>query len=220
LNISAPGAGDADVKDSLGYLKIITFNGPEVLGPVKSALRDFPEIGGLVVDLRDNRGGRLREARLASLEIAKALEALQPRQQQNPQAATLGLLVTSNTASASELMVTQLRGQGLQSSALVISCGEDPPSTRTYGKSEEQEAIDLSDGGALLLTTSRWGPEGFKGVPADVLCSPFGVPRWAGTALAPRGFRRLDIASARGKFSTEEEDGCVQCAAEAMLAMR
>ena len=29
-----------------------------------------------------------------------------------------------------------------------------------------QEAIELSDGGALLLTTSRWAEEGFSGVPA------------------------------------------------------
>ena len=87
-----------------GCLHIISFNGPEVLPDVRAALSEMRRLHlrRLVVDLRENCGGRLRDARaVARLLAAEGLEKV-------------ALLVSGRTASAAELLVSELRSQARQ----------------------------------------------------------------------------------------------------------
>lgn len=61
------------LSDVAGCIHIISFNGPDVIAPVQRALQQMERLGlfVLVVDLRENCGGRLRDA----LKIAEMLRA-------------------------------------------------------------------------------------------------------------------------------------------------
>lgn len=122
----------------VGYIRIVSFNGPDVVKPLRGALHDAvrQQLRYLILDLRDNRGGRLSDAQRATTELQQQLA------QKNIEAAAV--LVNSKSASASELMAVELR----RSKVPVVFCG-DEAAQRTFGKAEEQEAIELSDGGAL-----------------------------------------------------------------------
>jgi len=239
----------------IGYLQIRTFNGPDVLGPVKSSLRKLTDEAGtaparsLIIDLRGNLGGRLREARATAAEIATTAQGLGKRGTMEsalkaalPNPVTppppIALLVGARTASAAELLASELhtfpsiepgmfgaasiheeshswsaRGSGRL--AILISCGEDPPAKKTFGKAEEQEAVPLSDGGVVLLTTSRWAPATFDGLTADVLCGADGMPRWIdGPAPPPQPHESLFV-SAMAKEPLAEN--CVRCATLPLL---
>jgi len=249
------GPSNANLKahsTGIGYLRIRTFNGPDVLGPAKASLRKLTDeagtapAGGLIVDLRGNLGGRLREARAVAAEIARTADA-RPGTMGSlvTPAPPVALLVGARTASAAELLASELHAfpsaepatfsaDGIQAESrlrtaaqvqqkqlpagrlsVLISCGENPPAKKTFGKSEEQEAVPLSDGGVLLLTTSRWAPATFDGLKADVLCGADGVPHWIQKPVPPpHPYESILI----GEMSKEPlADNCIRCATLALL---
>lgn len=136
----------------------------------------------LILDLRGNLGGRLREGvrladhflpdgtvlaereRRGSAEVERLVATGPERWPGLP----VSVLVDAGTASAAEIVAGALQGQGR-----VRLYG-----TRTYGKSEAQDLFDVGDGTVLRLTTGRWRlPSGdtlvrHQGLVPDVAVAP------------------------------------------------
>ncbi len=114
----------------------------------------------LVIDLRDNPGGYLREAvNILSqifVEKGKLLVYTEGKNQQHIGHKSTGkvffpvenvcVLINGNTASASEIMAGCLQDQDR---AIILG-------TRSYGKGLVQEQFDLSNGGTLRMTVSKY----------------------------------------------------------------
>ena len=143
----------------LGVVELLTFSSG-AHGEVRSAIKGLQAKGaqGIVLDLRGNGGGLLREAVLVSSafvedgpivstdgrsRVRRTLnaegEALVPR-------VPLVVLVDGGSASASEIVAGALRDRGRAKLA-----GE-----KTFGKGVFQEVKPLSNGGALDLTVGRY----------------------------------------------------------------
>jgi carboxyl-terminal processing protease len=127
---------------------------------------------GIVLDLRGNGGGLLREAVLTAslfLEEGETVVSTQSRTQgeevyeavgENLSPQPLVVLINRDTASAAEILAAAVAG------------GVDAPvvGTRSFGKGVFQQVIELGNGGALDLTIGEY-------LTAD------------GTSLAGRGIR-------------------------------
>lgn len=143
------------------------------------------QVGGVVLDLRDNPGGLLDEAvSVASVFLdggpvvsyerrgrgTEHLEAFAGGDTTTP----LVVLVNPSTASAAEVVAAALQDRNR---AVVVG-------TRTYGKGTVQEPSRLSDGSALELTVGRYvTPAGRDiegiGVEPDVVVPPGEAPETA-----------------------------------------
>lgn len=143
------------------------------------------QVGGVVLDLRDNPGGLLDEAvAVASVFLdggpvvsyerrgrgTEHLEAFTGGDTTTP----LVVLVNPSTASAAEVVAAALQDRNR---AVLVG-------TRTYGKGSVQEPSRLSDGSALELTVGRYvTPAGRDiegiGVEPDVVVPPGEAPETA-----------------------------------------
>jgi C-terminal peptidase prc len=116
-------------------------------------------VDGLVLDLRDNRGGLVSEglevARLflgggapIVLTQSRAMSADVPRAAAGPplSSAPLAVLVDDHTASASEILA----------GALKDNCRAVLVGRQTYGKGLIQSVYELSDGSGLVITVGRY----------------------------------------------------------------
>ena len=153
-------------RDRIGYVRINVF-GRETVEELQNVLRRLVEQGmrGLVLDLRNNSGGRLDAAidicdlLVASGEIVtmrgrhgRILRAYQATGNAPFTDFPLAVLVNQATASASEIVAACLQDH---ERAVVVG-------QRTYGKGTVQEIIDLrpSQGELKLTTASYWRPSG------------------------------------------------------------
>lgn len=151
--------------DSIGYLKLRQFtdNADE---EILDGLRELDEAGmqGLILDLRDNPGGRLdTAARVAELfleqgqtivtiearrGIVEEITADEPEQRFEQ---TIVVLIDNNSASASEILAGALRDHGR-----AVLVGE-----QSFGKGSVQSVFSFRDGYGLKLTSARYLlPEG------------------------------------------------------------
>jgi carboxyl-terminal processing protease len=165
----------------LGYVRIYSFSS-QTSEDLRAATRRLVTAGarGLVLDLRDNPGGLLLEAvRSVSLFLTRGVVcttegAHQARRVFEVTGPTpfrrlrLAVLVNRGSASASEIVAA-----GLAENGRAVVVGQ-----RTYGKAAVQSLRELSNGGALKLTTATYRtPRG-----RDLL----------GTGVRPR-VRALDV---------------------------
>jgi carboxyl-terminal processing protease len=151
--------------DHIGYVRISYF-GRDTPEELRRALEWLTErnMRGLVLDLRDNPGGLLREATQVCDLFISAGEIVTTRGR-DPKVIReihrasgkgrflhfpMTVLVNRHTASASEIVAACLQDHGR---AVIV--GE-----RTWGKGTVQEVLNLAeDGGAIKLTTaSYWRP--------------------------------------------------------------
>jgi carboxyl-terminal processing protease len=144
----------------LGVIRLKTFTAPGAHADVYSAIRRRLEQGaeGIVLDLRHNGGGLVKEAQLvASAFIPKGkIVSLRGRgvapQTLNATGDTVApktplvVLVDRDTASASEIVTGALQDH---ERAEVVG-------TRTFGKGVFQEVIELHNGGALDITAGQY----------------------------------------------------------------
>ena len=163
----------------LGYVRLFGFPG-SATGRVEQATESLVERGaqGLILDLRDNPGGLLAQAvQAVSLFLPEGVVCTVQGVHHPPQVfdaaggaryPTLPLVVLMNggTASAAEIVAAALGDNGR-----AVLVGE-----RTYGKASVQSVHQLSNGGALKLTTARYRtPAGLDitglGVGPDVLAA-------------------------------------------------
>jgi carboxyl-terminal processing protease len=184
----------------IGYIRLRSF--------VESSSRDLlkamlsfkkEEIRGLVLDLRNNPGGLLRQAvQVADLFLGKGSLIVYTRGKRAEHSlrfmdrrsgpfgrVPMVVLVNSGSASASEIVTGAL--QDLHR-ALVMG-------TRTFGKGSVQTIIPLSDGSGLRITTAiYYTPKGreihAKGIPPDAVVRQPGDNRKGDVVLEKELLRR------------------------------
>jgi carboxyl-terminal processing protease len=163
--------------DELGYVRLLSFS-EGAHDQLRKAVEKVQGKGAeaIVLDLRGNPGGLLREAVLCAsvfLPEGEVVVTTESRSQghsvhktvgDNLPALPLAVLVDGGTASAAEILAAALADDGG-----AITVGET-----TFGKGVFQEEAGLSNGGALKLTVGEYfTPEGVnlaesKGIHPDV----------------------------------------------------
>ena len=181
----------------LGYVGLATFS--EVAhGELRKAVERVRRKGaeGLVLDLRGNGGGLLREAILTSalfVPEGKVVVSTESRTQGDAVYRSPGgalspqptvVLINRDTASAAEILTA----------ALAEDAGATVVGTRSFGKGVFQQVIDLANGGALDLTIGEYftaSGESLtgKGIQPDVRAAD--VPRTRRDEALERAFRVL-----------------------------
>ncbi len=149
--------------DDVGYIRITNFTAQTTPGLKKSiaALKNQhgSKLKGLVLDLRNNPGGLLREAISVSdafLEQGEIVSTRGRRTNQNSRHyAAAGdlvdklpivVLINSGSASASEIVAGALKDH---ERAIIMG-------TRSFGKGSVQSIIPMSGHGAVRITTARY----------------------------------------------------------------
>jgi len=161
--------------------------------PLRAAVQKLERRGaqGILLDLRGNPGGLLRQAVLASsIFIPKGRKVVETRSRadgnqtyrtkgDNLPARPIVVLIDRNTASAAEILAA----------ALADDIGATVVGERSYGKGVFQQENDLPNGGALYLTTGEFF------TPAGVSLFPKGIKPDRPARDLPR--TRADEALAR-----------------------
>jgi carboxyl-terminal processing protease len=169
------------VENDVGYVKIGTFSEQTYEGLRKGIDKVNSEIGadkvkGYIIDLRNNRGGRLDQSVLVSdafLERGKIVSTrgrnAEETQVFNAKAGDLTkgkpvvVLINGSSASAAEIVAGALQDH---KRATIMG-------TRSFGKGSVQTVIPLGGNGGLRLTTARYyTPSGSsiqaKGITPDI----------------------------------------------------
>jgi len=148
------------VNDTLGYIKIDLFSDNTYEEFVR-ALKDLKDHGmkALVLDLRGNSGGYLKQANLVADEFLPQGDLIfftknHQNQVKKVYATGRGLfeegplyvLIDENTASAAEIVAG-----ALQDNDRAVIVGR-----RSFGKGLVQEEIQLKDGSIMRITTARY----------------------------------------------------------------
>ena len=150
--------------DNILYIRMRIFNKQSALSLQKS-IEDHSNIGGLILDLRDNSGGMFNEAlKIANLLTESTIITYTSgRNNQNTHYYTsdenilydgpMVVLVDGKTASAAEVLAGGLQEQ---SRAKIIG-------TTTFGKGTIQNITTMKNGGKLVLTGEQFfTPSGKK----------------------------------------------------------
>jgi carboxyl-terminal processing protease len=197
-----------------GYIAIRSFT-QNVHGDLRAAYDDLlrasgGHLRGLILDLRNNPGGLLREAVLVSnafvgdglivsTEGRKGLELGRHEAQSDLAWITcpLVVLVNAGSASASEIVAGAL--QDHQRAVIVGS--------QTFGKGSVQNIYDLPDGSGLKLTIARYftpshRPIQGQGITPDILAEDLQLPDVAPAASA----RERDLPNALDAPTASEAD--------------
>lgn len=151
-------------RDSIGYIRLTTFNNERLSRDLRGAIRDVREelgdnLRGLVLDLRNNPGGLLNQAIEVSdmfLDKGEIVSTRGRREVDNARwNATRGdiveglpivVLANAGSASASEIVIGALQDHRR---ATVIG-------DKSFGKGVVQSVIPLGPERALRLTTARY----------------------------------------------------------------
>ncbi len=144
--------------NSIGYIEVTSFDGVTA-EQFRSALDDLEAQGqkGLIIDLRDNGGGRLDivvdmldrmlpEGVLVSTKTREGKGAAYKSTDEEQFDKPLVVLMNGNSASASEVFAGAI--QDYEAGILV--------GTTSFGKGIVQTIFDLQDGSAIKLTTSEY----------------------------------------------------------------
>ena len=143
---------------NVGYVKITQFQ-DGTTKELKKALEKLGKIDGLVLDLRNDPGGLLREAvGVCDLFIKKGvIVSIRGRRKKDVQyfyahndgdepTYPMVVLINAGTASAAEIVSGCLKDH---KRAIIMG-------VRSFGKGSVQSIIPLGDGSALRLTTARY----------------------------------------------------------------
>lgn len=146
------------MEENIGYLKMDAFTST-LASQVRFAIEDMEKEGmkALVMDLRDNTGGYLTEAKeIASmfLEKGKIIYSLEGKEENQEfkdetnekREYKVALLMNESSASASEVLIAALK-----ESYGAITVGE-----KSYGKGKVQQTRTLEDGSMVKYTTAKW----------------------------------------------------------------
>ena len=163
-----------NAENDVGYIRVTAFN-EQTTGALQNALEELrekigPKLKGYVIDLRNNPGGLLDQAVVASasfLDRGKivAIKGRDPEEKQRYEAqnsdvtkgAKLVVLINGGSASASEIVAGALQDNHR---ATVVG-------TRSFGKGSVQTIIPLANQGALRLTTGRYYTPSGRSIQAE-----------------------------------------------------
>ena len=153
---------------NIGYVKITQFQ-DGTTKELKKALNKLGKIDGLVLDLRNDPGGLLKEAvGVCDLFIKKGvIVSIRGRNKNNVQyfyahddgdepTYPMVVLINAGTASAAEIVSGCLKDH---KRAIIMG-------VRSFGKGSVQSIIPLGDGSALRLTTARYYTPNGKSIQA------------------------------------------------------
>ena len=168
------------LEDGFGYVRIVQFQ-ENTSVDLEKALKELTgkngKLKGLVLDLRNNPGGLLKEAVSVSNEFIGSGLIVYTKGRVEDQNMTFSadgsntqpdypmiVLVNGGSASASEIVAGALQDH---KRAIILG-------TQTFGKGSVQTIIPLSDGSAVRLTTSKYyTPSGrsiqAKGIEPDII---------------------------------------------------
>lgn len=144
--------------ENLLYLRVSTFD-KNVEDQARKALKKYPKVDGIVLDLRNNPGGLLDQAiGLTNLfvsegvivsqkgKIAEENKEYKANKGKKLSDASLVVLVNGGSASASEIV-----SGALQDLSRAVIIGEN-----TFGKGSVQSIMQINDKEALKLTIARY----------------------------------------------------------------
>lgn len=168
------------LEDGFGYVRIVQFQ-ENTTADLDKALKELTskngKLKGLVLDLRNNPGGLLKEAVSVSNEFISSGLIVYTKGRVEDQNMTFSadgtntqpeypmiVIVNGGSASASEIVAGALQDH---KRAIILG-------TQTFGKGSVQTIIPLSDGSAVRLTTSKYyTPSGrsiqAKGIEPDII---------------------------------------------------
>ncbi len=168
------------LEEGFGYVRIVQFQ-ENTSADLEKALKELTskngKLKGLVLDLRNNPGGLLKEAVSVSNEFIGSGLIVYTKGRVEDQNMTFSadgsntqpdypmiVLVNGGSASASEIVAGALQDH---KRAIILG-------TQTFGKGSVQTIIPLSDGSAVRLTTSKYyTPSGrsiqAKGIEPDII---------------------------------------------------
>jgi carboxyl-terminal processing protease len=204
-----------NAENDVGYIRVTAFN-EQTASALQSALEELrakigSKLKGYVIDLRNNPGGLLDQAVVASasfLDRGKivAIKGRDPEENQRYEAqnsdVTKGakpvVRINGGSASASEIVAGALKDNHR---ATVVG-------TRSFGKGSVQTIIPLANQGALRLTTGRYyTPSGrsiqAEGIEPDVVVTEE-IPDDSEDKAAAKDI--ISEASLRGHLRNNAED--------------
>jgi carboxyl-terminal processing protease len=210
----------AEAFDQIGYVRITRFNkqAGDAVSNAISDLRDEKidgEMRGLVLDLRNNPGGLLKQAIKVSDVFLDDKEVISARGRSGSVSKSYAtqagrqvgdipiiVLVNAGSASASEIVAGALRDHDR---AIVMG-------TRSFGKGSIQTVKPLESGGALRLTTARYYTPSGDSIQAEGIVPDIQVAQAEVTKREPsRSLREQDLRGALDREGAEatgqEADG-------------
>lgn len=156
--IEVPTISHDMLKDKIGYIAILEFD-EVTASQFDAALKDLRAQGmkGLIVDLRDNPGGRLDivnsildkvlpEGLIVYTEDKNGKKEEYKSDAEHYLSVPLAVLINGNSASASEIFAGAVKDYGI--GTLV--------GTTSFGKGIVQKLIELGDGTAMKLTVEKY----------------------------------------------------------------
>ncbi|MDX1483303.1 MAG: S41 family peptidase [Alphaproteobacteria bacterium] len=199
-------------EEDIGYIRITSFNEQTTRGLRRAYARISKEakggLKGLVLDLRNNPGGLLKEAISVSDAFLDRGEIVSTRgrkkgrsQRWNAQKGDLSkgtaivVLVNGGSASASEIVAG-----ALQDHRRAIILG-----TRSFGKGSVQTIIPLPGHGAIRLTTQLYYTPSGRSIQAKGIEPDIPVKQLRLEEVSENGQRREE--NLRGALSGDEEKG-------------
>jgi len=177
-----------------GYLRITAFN-DNTAGDLNQAMKNIlakagGKIEGLILDLRNNPGGKLEQAVEVSNTFISAgpIVSTKGRLKESNQIFyahkqgaytdfNMIVLVNAGSASASEIVAAALKDSGR---AVLLG-------TKTYGKGSVQSLYNLKDGSGLKLTTAYYYTPSGKSIQAEGITPDIIVEE-----LSPEDLARLE----------------------------
>ncbi len=200
-----------DPQRRIGYVRLTQFNNASV-ADLRTALERLAaeEVGGLILDLRDNPGGDLSVAiEVADMFLADGLivevrgrnrETQSPRARPDLAVGDVPMIVVVNgfSASASEIVAGALQENGR---ARVLG-------TRTFGKGSVQEVHDLLSGrGMLKVTTAHYYLASGRNLARTGDSVVWGVDPDPGFVVPMSDEQYRDLILARRQYESIRPDG-------------
>ncbi|HHY74229.1 MAG TPA: PDZ domain-containing protein [Bacillus bacterium] len=158
----APTVESAWLGGNIGYIRLNSFNENSV-AEMKKAMKSVGDVGGWIIDIRDDGGGYLDAAQdvagfFPNVEIALIVEGRDLEKKafmtnkQNPQLnGPISLLINAESASASEILAGAIQDQN----------GAKLYGQTTYGKGVAQSVFELSSGNFFKMTVAQfYTPDG------------------------------------------------------------
>ena len=147
-----------DDNNNYGYIYLESFSSAAYV-QFKGALEELEKdnIKGLIIDLRDNRGGYLEQAEeIASIFVSKNKVLYSLKEKNDTRVVfdrtdekreyPIVIITNGNTASSSELLALTLKENN---GALIIG-------TTSYGKGKVQQTASVGDSSMIKYTTATW----------------------------------------------------------------
>ena len=199
----------ADPNNRAAYFRIREFT-PSTMEEFQTAYRQVDGMSGLILDLRDNPGGRLPSAvDVADLFLAQGtIVTVTDRVGQSrhyvarpegtyPADLPVVVLIDGRTASAAEIVAGALR-EGRR--AVLVG-------TRTRGKGYVQSMIQLpGDLGQINLTTSEWLLGEDRHISRRAGSETWGIDPHVGISVLPAKRQRLAMLRARCELPAADEE--------------